>query len=284
MKDGIINWNVDPEIFTIMDTFPLRYYGLFWILGLGLGYLIIKRIYANENIPLENLEQLTMYIIIGALLGARVGHCFFYEPQYYFQNPLEIILPIRKVGESFEFTGFQGLASHGGVIGAIIGIILYSRKTHTNLLWVLDRVAIGGAVTAAFIRLGNLMNSEIYGKPTNGSWGFVFERDDLIPRHPTQIYEAFAYFLIFGVLVLIYRSKRIENKNGLFIGTLLILLFTARFLIEFFKENQVSFEDSMTLNMGQILSIPYIVLGITIIYWRKSLWVTKVISNRPGKS
>jgi len=284
MKDGIINWNVDPEIFTIADTFPLRYYSLFWILGLGLGYLIIKRIYAKENIPFENLEQLTMYIIVGILLGARLGHCFFYEPQYYFQNPLEIILPIRKVGESFEFTGFQGLASHGGVIGAIIGIILYARKSHTNLLWILDRVAIGGAVTAAFIRLGNLMNSEIYGKPTNGNWGFVFERDDLIPRHPTQIYEAFAYFLIFGILVAIYKSKRIENKNGLLVGTLLILLFTARFIIEFFKENQVGFEDSMTLNMGQILSIPYIILGFAIIFWRKKLWATKTIANRPEKS
>ncbi|WP_273567649.1 prolipoprotein diacylglyceryl transferase [Maribacter halichondriae] len=268
MKDGIIYWNVDPEIFTILDTFPIRYYSLFWVLGIGLGYFIVKKIYQKEKIPVEHLDQLAMYILIGAFLGMRLGHCFFYEPQYYLHNPLEIILPIKKVGESFEFIGFQGLASHGGVFGAIIGIVLYSRKTNTNFLWVLDRVAIGGAVTATFIRIGNLMNSEIYGKPTNGNWGFVFERDDLIPRHPTQIYEALSYFLIFGVLVLIYRLKKVENKNGILIGTLLILLFTARFVVEFFKENQVGFEDSMALNMGQILSIPFIILGLIIIYWR----------------
>ncbi len=280
MKDGIVNWNVDPEIFTIMDTFPIRYYSFLWVLGLVLSYLVVKRIYQKEKIPLENLDQLVIYIFVGAFLGMRLGHCFFYEPQYYLQNPLEIILPIRKVGASFEFTGFQGLASHGGAIGAMVAILVYARKTRSNLLWVLDRVAIGAAITAAFIRIGNLMNSEIYGKPTNGNWGFVFERDDLIPRHPTQIYEALSYFLIFGILVLIHKSKKIENKNGLLVGTLFVLLFTARFIIEFFKENQVGFEDSMAINMGQILSIPFIILGLAIIYWRKSLWATKAIRNR----
>tara|TARA_R110002049_G_scaffold272291_1_gene449773 strand:+ start:5130 stop:5984 length:855 start_codon:yes stop_codon:yes gene_type:complete len=284
MKDGIINWNVDPEIFWITDTFPLKYYGLCWAIGLVVGYFIVKKVYKKEKIPLEDLERLTMYIFVGALVGARLGHCFFYEPLYYFQNPLEIILPIRKVGESFEFIGFQGLASHGGVVGVIIGIILYARKTHTNLLWVLDRVALGSAVTAAFIRIGNLMNSEIYGKPTNGNWGVIFERDDLIPRHPTQVYEALSYFLIFGILVFIYKSNKIENKNGLLVGALLILLFTARFIVEFFKENQVGFEDSMTINMGQILSIPFIILGFAIIYWRKSLWGSNAIANRADKA
>ena len=187
MKDKIIHWNVDPEIMTIMNTFPLRYYGIFWILGLGLGYFIVKKIYLKEKIPLENLEQLTMYIFLGAFLGARLGHCFFYQPEYYFQNPLEILLPITKVQGAYQFSGFQGLASHGGVIGVIIGIVAYARKTKTNLLWIMDRVAIGATVTSASIRIGNLMNSEIYGRPTNGNWGVVFERDDLIPRHPTQV-------------------------------------------------------------------------------------------------
>lgn len=280
MKDGIINWNVDPEIITLFDTFPLRYYGLCWVLGLALAYLIIKRIYKKEHIPLENWEQLTMYIFVGAFFGARLGHCFFYEPSYYFQNPLEILLPIRSVAGSYEFSGFQGLASHGGVLGAILCIIIYARKTRTNPLWILDRVAIGGAVTAAFIRIGNLMNSEVYGKPTNGDWGFVFERDDLIPRHPTQVYEAAAYFLIFAVLLFIYRSKKIERQNGLLVGVLLILLFSARFIIEFFKENQVAFEDSMSLNMGQLLSIPYILIGFALIYYRKSEWLKTTITNR----
>ena len=261
MKDSIINWNVDPDFFWITDTFPLRYYGLCWVLGLVLGYLIIKRVYQKEKIPLENLDQLSMYIFIGALLGARLGHCLFYEPAYYLEHPLEILLPIQKVGDSFQFIGFQGLASHGGVIGVLTGIILYARKTGTNLLWILDRVALGSAVTAAFIRIGNLMNSEVYGKPTNGNWGVVFERDDLIPRHPTQVYEALSYFLIFGILILIYRSKKIENKNGFLFGTLLVLLFTARFIIEFFKENQVDFENSMTIN------IPFIISGLLFIFW-----------------
>lgn len=283
MKDGIVNWNVDPDIFSILG-FPIRYYGLSWALGIGLAYLIIKWVYQKEKIPLENLEQLSTYIIFGAFLGARLGHCFFYEPSYYFQNPLEIILPIKKVGESFEFIGFQGLASHGGLIGIVIAILIYARKTGTNILWIMDRVAIGSTVTAALIRIGNLMNSEIYGKPTNGNWGFVFERDDLIPRHPTQLYEAFSYLLVFGLLMFIYKKMAIENSNGLILGVFFVLFFSARFIIEFFKENQVGFEDSMTLNMGQILSIPFIILGFAIIYWKKSQWATRAIANRAEKS
>ena len=268
MKDGIINWNVDPEIFSIMG-FPIRYYGLSWALGIALAYLIIKWIYKKEKIPLENLEQLSTYLIFGAFLGARLGHCFFYEPLYYFQNPLEIILPIKKVGESFEFIGFQGLASHGGLIGIVIAIIIYGRKTRTNILWIMDRVAIGSTVTAALIRIGNLMNSEIYGKPTNGNWGFVFERDDLIPRHPTQLYEAFSYLIIFGILMLIYNKRVKENSNGLILGVFLVLFFLARFIIEFLKENQVGFEDSMTINMGQILSVPFIIIGLILVFYKR---------------
>ncbi len=270
MKDGIVHWNVDPEIFWITDSFPLKYYGLFWITGLVLAYLVIQRIYKKEGVPVENFDQLTTYIFIGILLGARLGHCFFYEPEHYLSNPLEILLPIMKIDGAYQFTGFQGLASHGGTIGIIVAIFLYWKKTKTNVLWILDRVAIGTPITCAFIRLGNLMNSEIYGKPTDGSWGFVFERDDLIPRHPTQLYEAIAYLLIFGLLYYIYRSKKIENTSGLFVGLLLMLLFSARFMIEFLKENQVAFEDSMSLNMGQWLSIPFILIGIILVFWRKS--------------
>jgi len=265
MNGRIINWNVDPEIFWITDTFPLRYYGLMWALGLILGYYIVRKIYVQEKIPLESLEKLTMYIFIGAFFGARLGHCFFYEPLYYFENPIEILLPIRKIEESYSFVGFQGLASHGGVIGVLVAIILYARKYKTNVLWILDRVAIGSTVTAIFIRIGNLMNSEIYGKPTNGNWGVIFERDDLIPRHPTQIYEAFAYFLIFGILILMYRYKKLKMQNGLLLGIFFILFFSARLIIEFFKEDQVGFEESMFLNMGQILSIPFILVGLTLI-------------------
>ncbi|MFZ2283543.1 MAG: prolipoprotein diacylglyceryl transferase [Lutibacter sp.] len=269
MKDKILTWNVDPVIYWITDTFPLKYYGILFATGLMLGYLIVKKIYQKENIPVENLEKLSTYIVIGTLLGARLGHCFFYDFSYYSHNLIEILLPIKRIGDTYKFIGFQGLASHGGAIGVLTAIIIYSRKYKTNLLWILDRVAIAVPVAGAFIRLGNFMNSEIYGKPTNGNWGVIFQKDDLIPRHPTQLYEASAYFLIFGILILLYKSKKITKPNGLIFGVFLTLLFTARFMIEFFKENQVNFENEMTINMGQVLSIPFIVTGLALIYIKR---------------
>ena len=265
MQDTIVHWNVDPELFWITDSFPIKYYGLFWILGLILAYFIIQRMYKIEGVPIEEWEKLTTYLFVGIILGARLGHCLFYDWEYYSGHLLEILLPIQEVNGSYEFTGFQGLASHGGTLGAFIAIILYWRKTRTNLLWMLDRVAIGSAVTAAFIRFGNLMNSEIYGKPTNGAWGFVFERDDMVPRHPTQLYEGLSYLLIFAILWFMYTSKKFAKRNGIFVGTLFILLYSARFFIEFFKENQVEFENSMVLNMGQWLSIPFVIAGFVLV-------------------
>lgn len=269
MNNRIINWNLDPVIYWITETFPLKYYGLFFVTGILLAHYVEKRIYAKEKIPIENLEKLFIYIVIGIVLGARLGHCLFYDHSYYFENPLEILLPIKKIGDSYQFIGFQGLASHGGTIGVLIAIGIYCKKYKTNFLWVLDKIAIVAPIVAAFIRFGNFMNSEIYGKPTNGSWGVIFQRDDLIPRHPTQLYEAFSYLLIFGVLMLIYKNKK-EKYNGLILGVALVLIFLARFIIEFFKENQVSFEDGMTINMGQILSIPFIVIGLILIFIKKS--------------
>ena len=269
MKDKIINWNVDPVIFWITDTFPLKYYGLFFMTGLLLAHYIIKRIYIKENIPIANLEKLFIYIVVGTLLGARLGHCLFYDPSYYFQNPVEILLPIKEIGDSYQFIGFQGLASHGGAMGVLIAIALYCKKYKTNFLWVLDRVTIVAPIAAAFIRFGNFMNSEIYGKPTDGSWGVVFQRDDLIPRHPSQLYEAFSYLLIFGILFLTYKNRAKEKANGLIFGVFLVLLFLTRFLIEFFKENQVGFESEMFINMGQVLSIPFIIIGLILIITRK---------------
>ncbi|QCX37239.1 prolipoprotein diacylglyceryl transferase [Aureibaculum algae] len=270
MNDRIVTWNLDPVIYWITDSFPLKYYGLFFITGLLLANYVAKRIYIKENIPIKNLEKLFFYIIIGIVLGARLGHCFFYEPSYYFQNPIEILLPIQKIGGSYQFTGFQGLASHGGAIGALIAIGIYCKKYKTNFLWVLDRIAIATPIVAVFIRLGNFMNSEIYGKPTNGNWGVIFQRDDLIPRHPTQLYEAFSYLLIFGILLFTYKKMANKLSNGQIFGLLLVLVFSARFMIEFFKENQVGFEDTMTINMGQILSIPFIIVGLILIFMKRS--------------
>jgi len=269
MNDKILNWNLDPVIYWITDSFPLKYYGLFFITGILLANYVAKRIYIKENIPIENLEKLFIYIVVGIVLGARLGHCLFYDPSYYFQNPLEILLPIKKIGDSYQFIGFQGLASHGGGIGTLIAIGLYCKKYKINYLWVLDRIAIVTPIVATFIRLGNFMNSEIYGKPTNGNWGVIFQRDDLIPRHPTQLYEAFSYLLIFGILIRIYKKNK-EKSNGLIFGMLLVLVFSARFIIEFFKENQVGFEDGMIINMGQILSIPFIITGFFLIFIKRS--------------
>jgi prolipoprotein diacylglyceryl transferase len=268
MNDRIINWNLDPVIFWITESFPLKYYGLFFMIGILLAFYVEKRIYAKENIPIENLDKLFIYVVVGILLGARLGHCLFYDPSYYFANPLEILLPFKKIGDSYQFIGFQGLASHGGTIGVLIAIGIYCKKYKKIFLSVLDKISIVAPIVAAFIRFGNFMNSEIYGKPTNGNWGVVFQRDDLIPRHPTQLYEAFSYLLIFGILVLIYKKKK-EKSNGLILGLALVLIFLARFIIEFFKENQVDFESGMLINMGQILSVPFIIIGLILILARK---------------
>jgi phosphatidylglycerol:prolipoprotein diacylglycerol transferase len=268
MIKGILDWNLDPVIFWITASFPLKYYGLFFACGLLLGFYIVKRIYLKENVSLDSLDTLLVYVVLGTVLGARLGHCFFYEPSYFLKNPIEILLPIQKVGETYQFVGFRGLASHGGTIGVLMAIIIYCKKYKVNLLWLLDRMAIAVPVTATCIRLGNFMNSEIYGKPTTGNWGVVFQRDDLVPRHPTQLYEAFSYLLIFAILFFLYQSKKAENSNGLIFGYFLTLLFLARFCIEFFKENQERFESQMLINMGQILSIPFIILGLILIVWK----------------
>ncbi|MEW7289873.1 prolipoprotein diacylglyceryl transferase [Aquimarina sp. 2304DJ70-9] len=262
---GPIEWNVDPEIAKLFGTFPLKYYGILFVLGLLLGYEVVKRIYKSENISVENLEKLSTYLFIGILVGARLGHCLFYDFAYFSEHPLEIFLPFQIVDGNWHFTGFAGLASHGGSIGAILAIIIYSLRSKTSLLWILDRVAIGAPVTGAFIRFGNFMNSEIYGKPTQGNYGVIFMKDDLIPRHPTQLYEAFSYLMIFGLLWYLYKKTNVKNNQGVIFGVLLATLFSARLLLEVFKENQVAFEDGMTLNMGQLLSIPFILIGIALI-------------------
>ncbi|SMO64721.1 Prolipoprotein diacylglyceryl transferase [Flavobacterium nitrogenifigens] len=266
--NGILNWNVDPVIFWITDSFPLKYYGALFACGLLLGFYIVRNIYKKENLSLDNLDTLLIYVIVGTVLGARLGHCFFYEPEYFLKHPIEILLPIQKIKGVYQFVGYQGLASHGGSIGVLTAMILYCRKYKVQFLGLLDKMAVAVPVTGTFIRLGNFMNSEIYGKPTNGNWGVVFERDDLIPRHPTQLYEAFAYLLIFGILFYMYKSEKIRSAQGLIFGTFLTLLFTARFIIEFFKENQEAFENSMLINMGQILSVPFILIGLALIFWK----------------
>ena len=256
MVHQIIPWNVDPEIFRI-GNFAVRWYGLLFASGFVFGYYIMKKIFKNEGLSDATLDRLTVYVAIGTIVGARLGHCFFYEPSYYLAHPIEIL----KVWHG-------GLASHGAIIGNLIALWLFSRKEKKPFIWSIDRVVIVVALAGALIRLGNLMNSEIYGVETTLPWGFVFLRNgETAPKHPTQIYEALAYLLTFGILMRVYWKNRGELRPGTLFGIFLIIVFGFRFLVEFIKEDQVSFEAAMKLNMGQLLSIPCVIAGIVLLVW-----------------
>ena len=262
-----IRWNPDPEIVNIFGI-SIRYYGLLFVGGLVLCIYILGWIFKRENIPSENLEKLSIYGMIGILVGARLGHCLFYEPSYYLSHPLEMILPITFPSDGgIKFIGYQGLASHGGVLGLLIALYFYCRKTKHSMLDAIDLIAVVAGLSFGFIRLGNFMNSEIIGIPTTKPWGVIFERLDNVPRHPAQLYEAISYFIIFALMMILYKKMRDRLKNGFFFGLATVLFVTARFLIEFVKENQVGFEDGMALNMGQLLSLPYIAVGVGFIIY-----------------
>ncbi len=265
-----INWNPNPEIVNLFGI-SIRYYGVLFVTGLVLSIMVLRHLFKREGLPQSFVDQLTSYGLIGIVVGARLGHCLFYEPAYYLAHPLEMFLPI-KIMESggIELTGYHGLASHGGALGLIIALILCSRKTKHHLLDALDLIAIVAGLGAGFIRLANLMNSEIIGQPGTVPWAFIFKQVDLLPRHPAQLYEALCYFGIFTFMLLLYRYKSGLLKHGAAFGIVLTLIFTARFFLEFIKEHQVPFEDTIWLNMGQILSIPYIVIGVSfMLYARK---------------
>jgi len=271
-----IHWNPDPEIVNIFGI-SIRYYGLLFAGGLILCIYILGWIYKREDIPSEHLEKLSIFSMIGILVGARLGHCLFYEPSYYLSHPLEMILPITfPPGGGVKFIGYQGLASHGGALGELIALYFYSRKTKHSMIDTIDLIAVVAGLVGVFIRLGNFMNSEIIGMPTTKPWGVIFERVDNLPRHPAQLYEAISYFIIFAIMMILYKKMRDKLKNGFFFGLVLVLIFTARFIIEFVKEDQVGFEDGMTFNMGQLLSLPYIFVGIGFIIY--GLWKTTKLS------
>ncbi len=262
MVNHPIIWDPPLSLFAIGGWDGLRYYTLMWVIGLGLAYWIVKYLYTDQKIDPKAFEPLFFYCFVGILVGARLGHCLFYEPDYYLHHPLEMILPVKFTDAGIRITGFLGLASHGGTLGLMIALWLYVRRTKINLWTVLDNIAIATPITACFIRIGNFMNSEIIGKPTNGDWGIIFAQVDDLPRHPSQLYEAFAYLLFFIVGILIYRAHRTSLGKGFYFGYCLTTIFTFRFFVEFLKERQVSFESSMSLDMGQWLSIPFILLGL----------------------
>lgn len=271
-----IEWNIDPVALRV-GGFPIMYYSLLLIAGTVLSVWILKRVYKENGMPWEHLQILVMLSITGLFLGARLGHCLLYEYEYYFAHPLEMLLPIRvKTDGTVVFSGYQGMASHGGLVGWIIAMVIYSRLTGEKVLRTLDTIALVLPLAAGFIRLGNLANSEIIGVKTDLPWAFIFERVDGVPRHPAQIYEALAYFFTFGVNLLLYRRLGLNRGGGVLLGNTLVLVFVARFLIEFIKERQAPFEDQMHLDVGQVLSIPFILLGIFLLVRGLTGWKNRM--------
>ena len=258
----VIHWNVDPEIFNFYGFAP-RWYSLGFLAGFGIGYYIVQKMFIEEKVNTESLDSLLLYLIVGTVMGARIGHCMFYEWDYFQHHLLEMILPFRFEPE-FQFTGYSGLASHGGAVGVLIAQWLYMKFVLKKpLIWLLDRIGVPIMLVGCFIRLGNLMNSEILGSPTDVPWAFVFERVNLIPRHPAQLYEAIAYFLIFLVLYRLYWKTDIKYKTGRLLGVFTVLLWSARFLLEYFKSAQGGLETTLgLLSTGQWLSIPLILVGL----------------------
>jgi len=376
MAQGYVIWNVTPQLIDL-GRFEIRYYSLLFALGFITGYIILLRVFRKQGLSVDLLDRLTIYMVISTIIGARIGHCLFYEFDYYIRHPLEIILPWQgTIGSDFKFTGFQGLASHGAAIGILIGIYLFARKTKSSYLWTMDMIVMVTALAVSFIRLGNMMNSEIYGNQTKSNYGFVYPhdltrflterykgtiddvsyhkieteslkgregvpiqidiefarqikdenvamrfgdfslRDDLtrydfdnnvfllhndslnyrierrnrrlwlsaqiggLPRHPSQLYEAVSYLFIFLLILYIFYRYEKRLRNGFIFGMFLFLVFAARFGIEFLKQNQESFEDSMSLNMGQLLSIPFVIAGLSLIILK---WPKKngTLESRP---
>lgn len=340
-----IHWNPDPEVINLFGI-SIRYYGLLWIIGLACAYLTVRQIYRDRRLTEESFDPLFFYCFFGILIGARLGHCLFYDPTHYYISSMrgitEMLLPIQfQPDGGWKFTGYEGLASHGGTAGMMFTLWLYCRKMKMHYIDVVDMIAIATPITACFIRLANLMNSEIIGMPTQMPWGFVFERITHLnghaipvePRHPAQLYEALAYLTLFIIMMVLYRSAMkkqgvehplrsaavtvlgipgkkqtagqkqgskqaprtdfttpssvaanaskkatdhtasqphvldLGHHRGFYFGLCLAFIFTFRFFIEFLKENQGSFEDAMTLNMGQKLSIPFILIGLYFMFF-----------------
>ena len=259
----------DPNEGIDLGFFMIRYYSLMFVIAFTLGWFIMKRIFKNEGIPLEKLDSLFIYTVIATLAGARLGHVLFYEPELFSEDPFSVFLPFRTVPE-FEFTGFRGLASHGAAIAIIIAMFLYSKKVLKKpVLWILDRIVIAVACGAIFVRIGNFINSEIIGKASQSDFGVVFKQlGEDFPRHPAQLYESAGYVFVFLFLWYLYWKTEKRNWLGYLFGMFLVLLWSVRFLVEFVKESQGGFESVLgkTLSTGQWLSIPFILIGLYMMF------------------
>ena len=304
-----IHWN-PSEVMGHLGPIALRWYGMCWLVGLVGSYFMVRWLYKDQKIKDELFDPLFIYCFVGILVGARLGHCLFYEPDYFLSSGthfVEMFVPMHQMADgSWKYTGYAGLASHGGTLGLMLALWLYCRKTKMNIWHVLDDIAIATPIAACFIRLGNLMNSEIIGKPTDVPWAFIFEQVDNIPRHPGQLYEALAYFCFIFVMLFVYmksRSQGVEQSSsrgikesgslnktanseqktmssfkqvgsGFFFGLVLTLIFTFRFFIEYTKADQVDFEAGMPFNMGQLLSVPFIIIGVACMFGGK--WMQRL--------
>ncbi len=267
-----INWDPNPELFNLFGI-SIRYYGLLWALGIALAYLVVHYQYRDKKIDEKIFDPLFFYCFFGILIGARLGHCFFYDWAQYKDHLWEIVLPVKFLPDGgWKFTGYTGLASHGGTLGLMISLWLYCRKVKMNYLDVVDMIAVATPITACCIRLANLMNSEIIGKATDVPWAFCFLKaqgvaDPATPRHPAQLYEAIAYFILFLIMIYLYKKHDKQLRRGFYFGLCLAAIFTFRFFIEFLKEDQVDFEAGMMLNMGQWLSIPFVIIGFYFMFF-----------------
>ena len=248
-------WNFDPVLLSL-GPITIHWYGALFACSILAGLQFMKWVYKQENKPISSLDDLLVWAVIGIVVGARLGHCFFYDPEYYFSNPMKIL----AIWEG-------GLASHGGGLGVIIAVYFYAKKNKFQHLWLLDRLAIATALFGIFVRTANFLNAEILGKPSDIAWAVVFERVDNIPRHPAQLYEAFAYLFIFITLTIIYKTTKAKEKHGMLLGLFLMLTFTARFIIEFFKQKQAAYGSELAVNTGQMLSVPFFCVGLFLIIW-----------------
>jgi prolipoprotein diacylglyceryl transferase len=247
-------WNADPVLLSL-GPLTIHWYGALFATAILSGLQVMKWIYKQEGMDLESLDTLLMYAVFGIIVGARLGHCFFYDPEYYFSHPAKIL----AIWEG-------GLASHGGGLGVIVAVYFYQKKYQLNYLWLLDRLAIATALFGFFVRFANFMNSEIIGRPTDLPWAVVFTRIDLLPRHPAQLYEALAYLSIFALLMLVYKKAQLKTHTGGIFGLFLCLIFTARFLIESVKVKQAAYDAEFWINTGQALSIPFFIVGLYLLF------------------
>lgn len=264
----------DPAQVIELGPLSLRFYSLFWILGLAAAYYVVYKLYQRQEVAKEKFDPLFFYCFLGILIGARLGHCLLYQPDYFLAHPLEMLLPVRwDAAGDWHFTGYAGLASHGGTLGLILALVLYCRSYKMPIKQVVDNIAIATPLTACCIRLGNLMNSEIVGKATGSDWGFIFAHltdpttglPEAFPRHPGQLYEAIAYLVFFFVGLWFYKRWPKRVGTGFYFGWCLTSIFTFRLFVEMFKEVQEPWElqmqDAIMLNQGQLLSIPFIIVG-----------------------